>query len=1168
VRAAAVTLVSVVGAVLALTGAPTSAAPTRPVRGAVVLEPRDEAGLARFIATVSDRRSVSYGRYLRPGEFGTRFGPTVATVRRVADDLRARGLQVGTVSPSRMLVRFSGTPVEVAAAARVDSLAQLPIAAVVGLGATTLAQPLIRHPLASQVDRHPAARAVRFGHPAGSPRACRAARAAGVGADGLTDDQIAHAYGAFGLYAAGDRGAGQRIAIYENEPFLRSDIRTFDTCFFGAARAAAMQRRLHVIAVDGGQPTGPGTGEASLDVEDVSALAPGATIDVYEGPYTGANPNVYDSLDEYAAIVGADRDRVISTSWGLCEQSVQRGQPGLQQAENVLFQQAAAQGQTVFSAAGDNGSDDCTQKPVPVKGQDPVSVDDPSSQPYVVAVGGTAIDDARQPPIEQVWNGGPIGGAGGGGISQSWQIPAWQQASRVPGIARPGGADYRDANAVQRALGYPAGFCRSTAAAPSGAVPCRLLPDVSAEGDSYTGSVSVYSRIYAGTDLSRNGWTTTGGTSSSAPLWAATLALVNASPACAADRATRAGVGFVPPQLYALASDQARYRASFHDIRAGNNDVNGLAGARVFAARRGYDLASGLGSPQLTGPGGTAGLAYHLCAGARARRPVVSRLSPSVGGVAGGQRLTITGSGFGRVVSAVQIGTRRLAAHSFRVVSPTSIVVTLPPAHLLAAPSAPAPQSGAGPAEVIVIARGGQSSAPSPAATFHYVDTTVGGAIPTIDAVAPSGGLEGAAPPVTILGSGLRGATGVSFGGVPARRFRVAGDGRLVVTPPAYSSATACAPLPASRAYLGENAVNDICQVAVRVVNAHGASASGQILAAHEGAITTDALGDTKLPSGCGCEGVTAPDEYDYVPAPRITSVSTSAGPSRLASEAGGTLVTVRGRGLNPLVLDWADFGDPARAASQDIDYAYLSGTEMQIKAPPRRRTVDRTRVRLSVKTLAGQSPAADALYAGVPQVRQVASLRSRVRLHGAPGAPDTGGTPIRIAGRGFAGQLSGPLLFVALGGVSAGTDYAYRPVGRGSIRTTTVSQTPARVDVLACTVTGCSAPSGEDRLWLYAPGAPAVRTLTPAAGSPAGGTRVTVQGANLGCPLGVWFGRRAALSFRPGRGALDCGATAFARATAPPGTPGSRVPVSVATVQSYFTGGGRGSTSARFSYR
>jgi hypothetical protein len=1183
VRAAAIAIAVALVTALALgSRAPAAGSQIARVQGAVVLRPRDPAGLQRFIAAVSDRRSASYGRYLRPGEFAARFGPTTVVVDAITAQLRARGLRVGAVSPSRMLIPFSGSPAVVSAMARPTGarhsvLAGLsgPIVAVVGPGTTTHAGPAgVPHPVPSQVARHPAAHAVPVSHPAGSPRACPAARAASVAADGLTGDQIAHAYGAFGLYAAGDRGAGQHIAIYENEPFLRSDIRTFDTCFFGAAQAAAMQRRLHVIAVDGGQPTGPGTGEASLDVEDVSALAPGATIDVYEGPYTGANPTDYDSLNEYAAIVNADRDRVITSSWGLCEQSVQNGQPGIQQAENVLFEQAAAQGQTLFSAAGDTGSDNCNtnQTPTPAKGQNPVSVDDPSSQPYVVAVGGTAIDDARQPPVEQVWNGGPRGGSGGGGISESWQMPAWQRTSRVPGIAFPGGADYRDANAVQRAFGYPPGFCRTTAApsaatGEAGPVPCRLLPDVSAEADPYTGSISVYSRIYVGTSFSRNGWTTTGGTSSSAPLWAAMLALVNASPACRSAPSTRRGVGFVAPQLYAVASDPVRYRSSFRDITNGNNDVNGLTGGRVFAAHRGFDLATGLGSPQLTGAGGTAGLAYYLCASAQAPRPVVTQLSPSEGDVAGGQQVTVTGSGFGRGVSAVQVGTRRLGRHSFRVLSPTSIAITAPTARRLVAPSAPAPQDGAGPANVIVVSHDGQASAPGPASTFDYVDSSPAGPIPTIDAIAPSGGRRDAPRPVTILGSGMGGATEVTFGGVPARSFRVAGRGRIVVTPPASSPAMACAPLPTTIVYRGESAANDICQVTVRVINSHGASATDRIPAPYEGAIATDALGDTKLPPVCGCEGVTAPDEYDYVPAPRITSVSTSAGPASFASEAGGTVITIHGRGLNPLVLDWADFGAPGRAASQVIDYAYLSGTKIQIKAPPSRRTVDRTRVRVSVKTLAGQSPAAHAIYAGVPQVTGVVSLRSRLRLHGISGASDIGGTPIRITGRGLAGQLAGPLEFIAPRGLSAGTEYAYRVAGASAVETTTVAQTPGRVDVLACTVTGCSAPARQDRLWLYAPGDPSVTSVTPATGAPAGGTHTTVAGVNLGCPLGVWFGRRAALSFRRGIAALDCGATQFLRAASPPGAPGSRVPVSVKTVESYFTGHGRGSTIARFRY-
>ena len=130
-----------------------------------------------------------------------------------------------------------------------------------------------------------------------SPTPCTDAQQDAVSQGGLTDDQIANAYGAFGLYEQGDFGQGQHIAVYELQPFLASDIETFDTCYFGATEAAQMSgtdgnlagSRLSVIPVDGGElQPGPGSenDEATLDVEDVSAMAPEADIDVYEAPNT------------------------------------------------------------------------------------------------------------------------------------------------------------------------------------------------------------------------------------------------------------------------------------------------------------------------------------------------------------------------------------------------------------------------------------------------------------------------------------------------------------------------------------------------------------------------------------------------------------------------------------------------------------------------------------------------------------------------------------------------------------------------------------------------------------------------------------------------------------------------------------------------------------------
>ena len=461
----------------------------------------------------------------------------------------------------------------------------------------------------------------------GGPKACPDAVGAAAQFGGLTDDEIANAYGATGLYDAGDTGAGQRIAVYELEPFLRSDIRTFDTCYFGAARAAQMLGRLHLRMVDGGQPRGPGSGEASLDVEDLSAIAPGAQIDVYAGPAPNANPNIYDAFDEYAAIIDDDRDQIVTTSWGLCEQALQTGQQGLQESENYLFQQAAAQGQTVFSAAGDNGSDDCNtqETATPIRGQNPVSVDDPASQPYVLGVGGTAIDDASSPPLEHVWNDGAVGGGGGGGISESWRMPSWQQLSVGPGHRQarqrhlPDGEPARTrgrlrarllpgARARRRRRRHPAGWC-PTSRPRATSTPARSR---STRTRTPTSSRRPAGRRPEARPRRRR---------SGRRHWRSSTPHRRAEPTASTAR----GVGFAAPLLYRVASDPAAYAASFTDVRAGSNDIYGISNGKVFAATRGYDPATGLGSPMLTGSGQTAGLAYYLCSLARpASRPAVT----------------------------------------------------------------------------------------------------------------------------------------------------------------------------------------------------------------------------------------------------------------------------------------------------------------------------------------------------------------------------------------------------------------------------------------------------------------------------------------------------------------------------------------------------------------
>ncbi len=1167
--------------------------------GVVVLKPRDEAALTQFVAQASDKGSPAFGHYLAPGAFASRFGPTQATLDAVESSLRAAGLQISSVSDDRLLVGFNGSAAqaesafhtglenyrlrdgaikrEATSAPGVSGAIAASVAGVLGLSdlvhehAAGLA---LAPATAKRAGR--AAKTESFPHPAGSPKPCKDAREDAVGFGGLTDDQIANAYGAFGLYSDGDLGAGQSVGIYELEQFAPSDIKHFDKCFFGSANAASMAARLSVTQVDGGQPAGSGEIEADLDIEDVSAMAPGASIDVYEAPNT-----VTGSIDEWATIINADRERVITTSWGDCEQELQLGEPGIQEAENFLFQQAAAQGQTVFAAAGDEGSDDCNALEVPenAPGQNPLSVDDPGTQPYVVSTGGTAITDAAtQPAQEHVWNDGPAGGAGGGGISMSWAMPSWQLDSKVPGLALPGSADYTNAASVEKAAGYPEGFCQSFLPGATAATACRTVPDVSAQADEYTGAVTVYSKAFK--VYAPDGWITIGGTSSAAPTWAAMLAEVNASSTCAENAATASGVGFAAPLLYGVASNPAQYAASFNDITEGNNDLYGLDNGQVFPATPGYDLATGLGSPRLTDAGGSAGLAYYLCSLAgSAQRPAVSGLSPSSGSTAGGETVQISGSGFetggSADVAGVQVGNLHLPSADFQVKSATQITVTMPPALQTLAPQAPAPLDGAGPADVIVTLADGESSAPGAAATFQYVDMSEAGTIPSITGVSPSGGSQSTPQEVTILGAGFTGASKVTFGGVAAASFKVLSSSEIAVTPPPFSTHTACAPLPTTGTYAGESTSNDMCQAQVQVTGAHGASTTGKILPPLEGTIAVDAEGAFVTPAGCGCEVRSAPSEYDYVPAPTITSVSTAAGPADLADERGGTLLTLHGSGLHFLTMDWASLGNPALEVGQlslSPNFKFATGTELQIELPAvigaeEAPTVDPVVLPFSVRTQAGLSASASVTYAGVPSVTGATNTANATRLGGAIGAADTGGTPLQLSGEGFSGQVLRVQFIDSSSAPSEGTQFTSSASSNTSLSTQTVSQNPGLDNIQACTATGCSVTSAADEIYLYPPGSPQVESISPAAGPAAGGSNVVIHGHNLGCALGAFFGEVQA-SFTPVETLLDCGSETVLDAVSPAGTAGSKVPVTVTTVESYFTGAGHGSTSAQFTYK
>ena len=194
-----------------------------------------------------------------------------------------------------------------------------------------------------------------------------------------------------------------------------------------------------------------------------------------------------------------------------------------------------------------------------------LAVSDPASQPYVTAVGGTSLGHGAHtlgpPPLEQSWNDGSYfsEGAGGGGISKTFTMPAYQQALGV----------------VSGSSGTPCG---------NGSGDCREVPDVSADADPSSGYV-IYDSV---PQNGLNGWNALGGTSAAAPLWAAVVAVV------ASANGNTAGYGALNPALYQLA--QLSPSTYLNDVTTGNIDYNATNGGQ-FPAMAGYDMATGLGTP-------------------------------------------------------------------------------------------------------------------------------------------------------------------------------------------------------------------------------------------------------------------------------------------------------------------------------------------------------------------------------------------------------------------------------------------------------------------------------------------------------------------------------------------------------------------------------------------
>ena len=188
--------------------------------------------------------------------------------------------------------------------------------------------------------------------------------------------QLAQAYWFDPLYSSSDDGAGTTVALVElgGAGYSSSDIATFANCY-GIPLGVGQVTPKAVLGGGSGSNV-----EAELDIETVLSLAPKANIEVYEG---GTSASMYNVVNE---IETNDTAKIVSISWtNGCEAYVPSA---YQSSENTLFQAAAAEGQSVFVAAGDQGSEGCNVNSVTADqtGSHPVAqVADPSTGTLYVA---------------------------------------------------------------------------------------------------------------------------------------------------------------------------------------------------------------------------------------------------------------------------------------------------------------------------------------------------------------------------------------------------------------------------------------------------------------------------------------------------------------------------------------------------------------------------------------------------------------------------------------------------------------------------------------------------------------------------------------------------------------------------------------------------------------
>jgi kumamolisin len=380
----------------------------------VTVRLRSRAGKGPIVDPVVFTQPIGKRKILSRREFEQRHGADPSSIEKVEAFAKEYGLTVKEKSAARRTVILSGT---VAAMNRAF-----------GVELKEYEHPSGRYrgrtgPLHLPAELHEVVDGV-FGldnRPQAKPHFRRRRRRDGNSTDAAslsyTPLQVEGIYS----YPSSANGKGECIALIELGGYTATDLNNYWS-------QLGMTQTPNVSAVSigngsnapTGDPNGP-DGEVMLDVEVAGAIAPGANIVVYFAENTDAG---FLNAITTAVHDSTNHPSVVSISWGGPESTwTQQAMSSMDEA----FQAAAAMGVTVCVAVGDDGSTDGVNDGLN-------HVDFPASSPNVLACGGTRlVASGNSISSETVWNElANNEGATGGGISDVFPLPTYQNAAKVP----------------------------------------------------------------------------------------------------------------------------------------------------------------------------------------------------------------------------------------------------------------------------------------------------------------------------------------------------------------------------------------------------------------------------------------------------------------------------------------------------------------------------------------------------------------------------------------------------------------------------------------------------------------------------------------------------------------------------------------------------------------